>query len=67
VSDTFNGAIVVYLLQQIHKGETNTPQVIFEPRFAHKEQKPGPSVSLDEAVWQGRSSAGHRLISFGIG
>ena len=46
MSDTFNGPIVVYLLQQIHKGETNTPEVVFEPCFAHKEQWPGPSMSL---------------------
>jgi len=43
------------------------PQVVFEPCFADKEQRPSPSMSLAEPVWQGRSSAGHRLILFGNG
>ena len=45
-SPRVHGATGVLGATQIHKGETNTPQVVFEPCFAHKEQWPGPSMSL---------------------
>ena len=44
------------MLQQIHKEETNTPQVVFEPA-SHKEQWPGPRMSLTRGCVCGRVAA----------